>query len=235
MTAAQTAPCAVAGCPGSIVDGYCDTCGMAPRAQATSPTFPIGRAAAIPRLRPSRHPGSHRRPDGTVSTSASGRTGSRSTGSRRSSSMRTGIGLGLVEVPSVPTVDPATAVMAVAEVPEDKRFCSSCGEPVGRARGGRPGRTDGFCPHCGGHFAFTPQASSRARSSAASTRCSARWPTAGLGWIYLARDRAVSDRWVVLKGLLDTSSEDAALAAVAERRFLAVARPSRPSSRSTTS
>ena len=57
MTGAQTAPCMVAGCPGSIVDGYCDTCGMAPRAQATSPTFPMGRAAAIPRLRPSRHRG----------------------------------------------------------------------------------------------------------------------------------------------------------------------------------
>jgi hypothetical protein len=25
----------------------------------------------------------------------------------------------------------------------------------------------------------------------------------GLGWIYLARDRNVSDRWVVLKGLLN--------------------------------
>ena len=35
------------------------------------------------------------------------------------------------------------------------------------------------------------------------------------------RDRAVSDRWVVLKGLLDAASEEAALAAVAERRFLA--------------
>ncbi len=220
MTGAQTAPCTVAGCPGSIVDGYCDTCGMAPRAQATSPTFPMGRAAAIPRLRPSRHPGSHRRPDGTVSTSASGRTGSRSTGSRRSSSMRTGIGLGLVEVPSVPTVDPATAVMAVAEVPEDKRFCSSCGEPVGRARGGRPGRTDGFCPHCGGHFAFTPRLEP-GEIVGGQYEVLGALAHGGLGWIHLARDRAVSDRWVVLKGLLDTSSEDAALAAVAERRFLA--------------
>jgi serine/threonine-protein kinase PknG len=43
----------------------------------------------------------------------------------------------------------------------------------------------------------------------------------GLGWIYLARDWAVSDRWVVLKGLLDAASEEAAMAAVAERRFLA--------------
>ena len=43
----------------------------------------------------------------------------------------------------------------------------------------------------------------------------------GLGWIYLARDRNVSDRWVVLKGMLDSRDEDAMAAALAERRFLA--------------
>jgi serine/threonine-protein kinase PknG len=43
----------------------------------------------------------------------------------------------------------------------------------------------------------------------------------GLGWIYLARDRNVSDRWVVLKGLLNTGDADALAAAVAERQFLA--------------
>jgi len=43
----------------------------------------------------------------------------------------------------------------------------------------------------------------------------------GLGWVYLAKDRNVSDRWVVLKGLLDTGDEDAMAAALAERRFLA--------------
>jgi serine/threonine-protein kinase PknG len=43
----------------------------------------------------------------------------------------------------------------------------------------------------------------------------------GLGWIYLAKDRNVSDRWVVLKGLLDTGDVDAMAAAVAERQFLA--------------
>jgi serine/threonine-protein kinase PknG len=42
-----------------------------------------------------------------------------------------------------------------------------------------------------------------------------------LGWIYLARDRNVSDRWVVLKGLLDSGDQDAMAAALAERRFLA--------------
>ena len=43
----------------------------------------------------------------------------------------------------------------------------------------------------------------------------------GLGWIYLARDHNVSDRWVVLKGLLNTGDADAMAAAVAERQFLA--------------
>jgi serine/threonine-protein kinase PknG len=42
-----------------------------------------------------------------------------------------------------------------------------------------------------------------------------------LGWIYLAKDRRVADRWVVLKGLLDSTDEDAMAAALAERRFLA--------------
>ena len=43
----------------------------------------------------------------------------------------------------------------------------------------------------------------------------------GLGWIYLAKDRKVADRWVVLKGLINTDDEDALAAALAERRFLA--------------
>jgi serine/threonine-protein kinase PknG len=42
-----------------------------------------------------------------------------------------------------------------------------------------------------------------------------------MGWIYLAKDRNVSDRWVVLKGLLNTGDRDATAAALAERRFLA--------------
>jgi len=45
----------------------------------------------------------------------------------------------------------------------------------------------------------------------------------GLGWIYLARDRNVSDRWVVLKGLLNTGDADAMAAAVADFRPKALA------------
>ena len=35
----------------------------------------------------------------------------------------------------------------------------------------------------------------------------------GLGWIYLARDRQLEQRWVVLKGLLNTGDPDALAAA----------------------
>src|SRR5262249_59246808 len=40
-------------------------------------------------------------------------------------------------------------------------------------------------------------------------------------WLYLAMDRNLSNRWVVLKGLLNTTDPAAVEAAVAERRFLA--------------
>jgi serine/threonine-protein kinase PknG len=43
----------------------------------------------------------------------------------------------------------------------------------------------------------------------------------GMGWIYLANDRNVNDRWVVLKGLLNTGDPDAARAGVAEKQYLA--------------
>ncbi|MFI5099748.1 MAG: tetratricopeptide repeat protein [Actinomycetes bacterium] len=41
-----------------------------------------------------------------------------------------------------------------------------------------------------------------------------------MGWVYLAQDRKLHDRWVVLKGLLDSGDEPAMAAAIAERRFL---------------
>ena len=43
----------------------------------------------------------------------------------------------------------------------------------------------------------------------------------GMGWIYLARDRNVNGRWVVLKGLLNSGDPDAFRAAVAEKQYLA--------------
>jgi serine/threonine-protein kinase PknG len=130
------------------------------------------------------------------------------------------LGAGLVEVPRVPYRDPTTAIKENPEVAEHKRFCSGCGEPVGRARGGRPGRTEGFCPNCGAGYSFTPKlkAGDLVGGQYEVLGCLAH---GGLGWIYLARDRNVNDRWVVLKGLLDTGDADALAAAAAERSFLA--------------
>jgi serine/threonine-protein kinase PknG len=130
------------------------------------------------------------------------------------------LGIGLVEVPRVPYRDPSTAIKDNPEVAENKRFCGGCGEPVGRARGGRPGRTEGFCPHCGAGFSFTPKLGpgDLVGGQYEVLGCLAH---GGLGWIYLARDRNVNDRWVVLKGLLDTGDADALAAAAAERSFLA--------------
>ncbi|GGU41899.1 serine/threonine protein kinase [Streptomyces lavendofoliae] len=112
--------------------------------------------------------------------------------------------------------------MADPEVPERKRFCSrsDCGAPVGRARGDRPGRTEGFCTKCGHPYSFVPKLRTGdvVHGQYEVAGCLAH---GGLGWVYLAVDRAVSDRWVVLKGLLDTGDQDAMAAAISERRFLA--------------
>ncbi|WP_309239440.1 tetratricopeptide repeat protein [Actinomadura sp. J1-007] len=142
------------------------------------------------------------------------------TGSSRSSGQRGMLGLGLVEVPRVPYRDPSAAIMRDPQVAENRRFCSNCGEPVGRSRGDRPGRAEGYCAKCGTAFSYTPKLSAGelVGGQYEVLGCIAH---GGLGWIYLAKDRNVHDRWVVLKGLLDTGDADAMAAAAAERAFLA--------------
>jgi serine/threonine-protein kinase PknG len=202
--------CTRAGCTGVMEDGYCNACGLAATAPTSTASGPAGSG-----------------PTGSGRT-GSGRTGSGRTRSGRTASGRTSsatsrrgmLGAGLVEVPPVPYRDPAAAIMAAPEVPEHKRFCSRCGEPVGRGQDGRPGRTEGFCRTCGTGFSFTPKlaAGDVVAGQYEVLGCLAH---GGLGWIYLAKDRNVSDRWVVLKGLLDTGDADAMSAALAERQFLA--------------
>jgi serine/threonine-protein kinase PknG len=131
------------------------------------------------------------------------------------------LGAGLIDIPPVPYGDPAGAVLADPKVPENRRYCASCDQPVGRGEDGRPGLTEGFCRHCGTPFSFSPKLES-GELVAGQYEVLGCLAHGGLGWIYLAKDRNVSDRWVVLKGgLLDTANADARVAAVAERRFLA--------------
>ncbi len=220
----MTTACARPGCSGTIEDGFCTVCGMAP---AVAVSQPVSTPTSVPTGGSSRTDGlTTNRTSGSLSV-RSARTGSSTLGTSRTGSTRgTGssrrgrLGAGLVEVPSVPAQDPAGAVLANAEVAERKRFCSNCGQPVGRGRDGRPGRTEGFCRHCGSAYSFTPKLvkGDLVGGQYEVLGCLAH---GGLGWIYLARDRNVNDRWVVLKGLLDTGDSEAMAAAVAERRFLA--------------
>ncbi|MEL6981496.1 MAG: tetratricopeptide repeat protein, partial [Actinomycetota bacterium] len=104
-----------------------------------------------------------------------------------------------------------------------ERFCTSCGNPVGRAAGGRDGRVKGFCGTCRTAFDFVTNEPTLVEGELVAGQYEIAGPLAhgGMGWIYLGRDRAVSNRWVVLKGLLNDDDPDAVAAAVAERRFLA--------------
>ncbi|MFG1999408.1 tetratricopeptide repeat protein [Spirillospora sp. NPDC048911] len=204
--------CNQPGCTGTLQDGYCDVCGMPP-----SSGTPASAPASAPVTSGSTPSGSL--PSGSFAT-GSVRTGSARTGSSRSSGRRGALGAGLVEVPRVPYRDPSTAILANPEVAENRRFCSGCGEPVGRAKGGRPGRTEGFCAKCGAGYSFTPKLApgDLVGGQYEVLGCLAH---GGLGWIYLAKDKNVSDRWVVLKGLLDSGDADALAAAAAERAYLA--------------
>ncbi|PZG82909.1 serine/threonine protein kinase, partial [Streptomyces sp. NTH33] len=203
-----------------------------PTASATAAPTPSGGSASSARSSrtSSQSTGSsrsRRSVSGRLSRSLSGRPAGRSvsvrgSGSTTGSSGRGRLGAGLVQVPQVPRPDPHSMVLENPEVPERKRFCSraDCGAPVGRARGDRPGRTEGFCTKCGHPYSFVPKlrAGDVVHGQYEVAGCLAH---GGLGWIYLAVDRAVSDRWVVLKGLLDTGDQDAMEAAISERRFLA--------------
>jgi serine/threonine-protein kinase PknG len=208
MTSPPSPPvkCAQPGCTGTIDGGYCNVCGVA-------------AAAAAPASAPSTSGPSGS--TGTASTTAgTGRTRSGTTRSGRSSRPSRGsLGAGLVEIPPIPARDPASAVLANPQVPENKRFCVN-GHPVGRSRDGRPGLADGFCPVCGSKFSFSPKLK---RGELVAGQYEVLGPLAhgGLGWLYLAMDRNLSNRWVVLKGLLNTTDPDAIAAAMAERQFLA--------------
>ena len=130
------------------------------------------------------------------------------------------LGAGLTTIPPAPAIDASKALMKDPVVPEDKRFCSNCGNPVGRGKDGNPGRTTGFCAKCRQAFSFDPKLKPGDLVSGQYevAGCLAH---GGLGWIYLARDKNVSNRWVVLKGLLNSGDPDALAAAIAEQRFLA--------------
>ncbi|MBB5918738.1 serine/threonine-protein kinase PknG [Nocardia transvalensis] len=129
------------------------------------------------------------------------------------------LGEGMVEMPKVTSVDPRSAVLDTAEVAESKRFCWKCESPVGRSSDGEPGEAVGVCAKCNSPFNFRPllEAGELVAGQYEVQGCLAH---GGLGWVYLAVDRNVSDRWVVLKGLQNPQDFEAHVVALAERQFL---------------
>lgn len=189
--------CAESGCSGTVVEGYCDVCGTAPAADTRN-----GVATSTAPMAAAR---SHRSARAPKSGSARGR-----------------LGAGVVEIPPVPKGDPAAAILTDPQVPESQRFCGNaeCNRPVGRGRDGNPGRAEGFCPACGTHYSFVPKLS-RGDLVGGQYEVQGCIAHGGLGWIYLAIDRNVHNRWVVLKGLVNSGDADAMAAAAAEALALA--------------
>ena len=110
--------------------------------------------------------------------------------------------------------------MPVAEVPEDRRFCSKCSSPVGRSRNHRPGLPEGFCRQCRTRFSFAPRI--RAGDLVGGQYQVLRRPgPRRVGMDPPGEGPSGVRSLGGAQGLLDTASEEAALAAVAERRFLA--------------
>jgi len=221
-------PCNRPECPGGgsgviDADGYCSECGLAPApVRAAAPAAGQGstsRSTSTSTSRPSSRSMSGRS-RASRSTSRGTSVSVRSTRSSTSQSSRGRLGAGLVTVPPIPRPDPRSMVLQNPEVPERKRFCSSCEKPVGRTRNGVPGRPEGFCTGCGNAYSFSPKlfAGDVVGGQYEVVGCLAH---GGLGWIYLGIDRRVSDKWIVLKGLLDTGDEEALAVAIAERRYLA--------------
>jgi serine/threonine-protein kinase PknG len=213
-TTRQAAPnqCVKPGCGGKIEDGYCDQCGMAgsktltPQDNLLSDRLPSG----VMTTRPT---GSSR----TGSGLATGMTGRSTQGTRRTtstssrSSRRQRLGGGLVAVPDLPSTEPETLVLDDPKVPDSKRICGNCDNSLKRDKG--------FCGKCGQKYSFTP---SLKPGDLVVGQYDVKGAIAygGLGWIYLAYDQMLN-RYVVLKGLLNTEDASSAAVAVAERQFLA--------------
>jgi serine/threonine-protein kinase PknG len=201
--------CAHPGCSGKIEDGYCDTCGLAP-AGAAANKAPVAATVPTTAATPSTRTGSARTP-----STRSGRS-SRSTRSTRTGSNRTArsttrtAGTRLLARAPLPPLDPLASIVP-GVVPERKRFCSNCDANLKR--------DSGFCPKCGQEYSFLPSLSP---GDVVADKYEIKGTIAfgGLGWIYLALDK-ILNRWVILKGLLNSKDPHMLEVAVQEREYLA--------------
>ncbi len=201
--------CPQPGCLGHIVDGYCDLCGNPPLVvKADSASTVLGTEFILPMS-------SDQFPSFPLGTALLADAHSRfplARSHRRSSIL----GEGITEVPQVDPLDPAQMVLSNPHVPPSRRICPNCSHKVGSTSD----EMDGICSQCATHFDFRPAI---AKGEIVARQYEVVGPIAygGVGWIYLAKDRNLSDRWVVLKGLLNQNDDDAVEAVKSEGEFLA--------------
>ncbi|GAB08509.1 serine/threonine protein kinase PknG [Gordonia araii NBRC 100433] len=130
------------------------------------------------------------------------------------------LGSELVDLPRIVDTEPADAILVDPQIPERKRKCWNCGTPLARESGPHAGPMTGECPNCGVRYSFVPGLEP-GTVVADQYEILGAIAHGGMGWIYVATDRNVSDRPVVLKGLLNSGDSAAQAVAVAERQFLA--------------
>jgi serine/threonine-protein kinase PknG len=187
--------CRRPGCSGQIEDGFCTVCGLAPEGAAAG--APYSGVTATAASDPSSLPR-------TTRTTRSARTSPTGSTRRRAS------GVALSALPPIPLGDPLAALVP-GEVPERRRFCSNCD--------GKLNLEAGFCPRCGQQYSFRPSLQP-GQVVAGKYEIKGTLAFGGLGWIYLAMD-TVLNRWIVLKGLLNSRDPNMVRVAVQEREFLA--------------
>src|ERR1700735_4946366 len=170
----------------------------------------VGRSSSTRRPRVSTATQNSGTAGGSTGTGSGSRSGSGSRGRQRAAGGRS-LGGGLVNMPVMPFLDPLQMVIADMQIQEKKCKCPSCKNKV------NPDKR--FCANCGQEYNFKP---SLKVGDVVGGQYEIKGTLAcgGLGWIYLGMDLKL-DRFVVLKGLLNSKDEAAAAAAVAERQFLA--------------
>lgn len=205
--------CLQPGCTGTIEDGYCDACGMAPAGAGTAKTGAPSASAPAASTTGRSQPTSARTGSGRTPSTRSGRS-SRSTRSGSTRSGRTGTSRALggrpLARPPLPPLDPLASLVAPT-VPERKRFCSNCDAALKRDAG--------FCAKCGQEYSFLASLNP-GDMVAGKYEIKGTIAFGGLGWIYLALD-TVLNRWVILKGLLNSKDPRMIEVAVQEREYLA--------------
>src|SRR5262249_31052993 len=137
--APATGACTQPGCTGTYVDGYCDVCGSPAPDGASSPSAVTGAPAVTSAaLDPLSTPSTVSRASNRLASTPLGSARAAQAGSKLTRKLGTSsprlrgarLGAGLTHVPSIPAIDASKAILLNPMVPEDRRNCPSCGNPV---------------------------------------------------------------------------------------------------------